>query len=59
MGSKPTVLDRSGCGAQAVVCREGGILLVRNVEGERSWWGISGGGMEPGETPGQAVLREV
>lgn len=55
----PPVLDLSGCGARAVICRDGRFLLVRNVAEERSWWSLPGGGMEPGETLGDAAVREV
>jgi ADP-ribose pyrophosphatase YjhB (NUDIX family) len=37
------------------------VLLVRLLaeDGERSWWTTPGGGVQPGETPEQAALREV
>ncbi len=40
----------------------GRALLVRGHDldqPERSWWFTVGGGIEPGETPAQAALREV
>jgi ADP-ribose pyrophosphatase YjhB (NUDIX family) len=37
------------------------VLLVRFVshDGSRTWWATPGGGLEPGETYEQAVLREI
>ncbi len=45
--------------ATAVMVRDGEILMVRfDLEG-RIWWYLPGGGIEPGETPEQAVVREM
>ncbi len=33
--------------------------VVRNVAGERSWWSLPGGGVEAGETLGEAAVREA
>ncbi|MGI4792135.1 MAG: NUDIX domain-containing protein [Janthinobacterium lividum] len=35
------------------------ILLVRHVEPTRSYWTLPGGGLEAGETPAEAAVREV
>lgn len=41
---------------------QGRVLLVRGHDSdrpERQWWFTIGGGIDPGETPGQAAVREV
>ena len=35
------------------------ILMVRHVEPSRSYWTLPGGGLESGETPAEAAVREV
>jgi 8-oxo-dGTP pyrophosphatase MutT (NUDIX family) len=45
--------------ASVVIIREGQILMVKIAEGGKSWWCLPGGTIEPGETPEQAVLREL
>ncbi len=35
------------------------ILMVRHVEPTRSYWTLPGGGLEAGETPAEAAIREV
>ena len=35
------------------------ILMVRHVEPTRSYWTLPGGGVEAGETPADAAVREV
>lgn len=34
------------------------VLLVKNVYG-KGWWNLPGGGIEKGETPAEAAVREV
>jgi len=43
------------CGA---IVKNGAILMVLQHDG-RSYWTLPGGGVEAGETPQQAVVREV
>lgn len=43
----------------AVILRDAHVLMVRHVEERRDFWTLPGGGVESGETPAQAVLREV
>jgi ADP-ribose pyrophosphatase YjhB (NUDIX family) len=43
----------------AVLVRDGAVLLVRHVKGERTYWLLPGGGVDYGESLGEAVLREV
>lgn len=47
--------DRS----QAVVCRNGKILLVEHFFRGRNFYNLPGGGIEAGETPEEAALREL
>lgn len=47
--------DRS----QAFVCREGKILLVEHIFKGRNFYNLPGGGIEEGETPEEAALREL
>ncbi len=44
--------------AAAVIVRDGRVLMVREREAHEVWT-LPGGGIEPGETPSQAVVREV
>ena len=44
------------CGA---LLREDRILLVRHREAERVYWTLPGGGVEAGETPEAAAVREM
>ena len=43
----------------AIVIRDGKILMERVVYFGREFFTVSGGGIEDGETPEQAVLREL
>jgi ADP-ribose pyrophosphatase YjhB (NUDIX family) len=45
--------------ASAVIIRDGQILMVKIEEGSRSWFCLPGGTIEPGETPEQAIRREL
>lgn len=47
--------DRS----QAVVCRDGKILMVQHFLFNRYFYSLPGGGIEDGETPAEAALREL
>ncbi|MGQ4727253.1 NUDIX domain-containing protein [Streptomyces sp. Ju416(a)] len=51
----PPVRVRAG----AVVIRDGAVLLIRFDEGGGSHYEIPGGGVEEGETPEEAALREL
>lgn len=48
-------------GVVAVIEREGELLAIRRAEGivAGGFWCFPGGAMEPGETPGEAIIREV
>lgn len=45
--------------AQCIVHREGKLLMARHRMADREWWCLPGGGLEPGETPAEAALREL
>ncbi len=45
--------------ACAAIIKNGLILMVLHRRPERSYWTLPGGGIEPGETPEQAAIREV
>ena len=45
--------------AYAVICDERGLLLAHWNEQGRTGWTLPGGGIEPGEAPADAVVREV
>lgn len=50
--------------ARSVIIRNGEILLIRRTRqnaqgGIDNWLSIPGGGMDPGETPEQTVVREL
>ncbi|MBN2146334.1 MAG: NUDIX hydrolase [Anaerolineales bacterium] len=45
--------------AQCVVHRQGRLLMVRHQHQGQVWWCLPGGGVQPGETPAQAALREL
>jgi ADP-ribose pyrophosphatase YjhB (NUDIX family) len=45
--------------ACAAVIRDGKILMVQHINESRIYWTLPGGGVEPGETPAQAAVRET
>lgn len=45
--------------ARGIVIHDGKILLIERWRGRLHYFSIPGGGVEPGETPEQAVLREI
>jgi 8-oxo-dGTP diphosphatase len=45
--------------AYAVVVESGQVLLPHWLEGPISGWTLPGGGIDPGEDPADAVVREV
>lgn len=45
--------------AFGIVVREGRVALVHIVHGRQDWHDLPGGGLEPGETPDEAVVREL
>ena len=47
------------CSAKALILDEGRLLLNKCVSHAGVYYTLPGGGIEPGETPEQAVLREL
>ena len=45
--------------AQCIVLRENKLLMVHHDTGKTAWWCLPGGGVEQGETPAEAALREL
>jgi 8-oxo-dGTP pyrophosphatase MutT (NUDIX family) len=45
--------------AQGLVHRGNRVLMVKHRMGGSEWWCLPGGGIEPGETPEEATLREL
>src|SRR5262245_44594732 len=43
----------------AAIIKNGSILMVRHRHDGRDYWTLPGGGVEPGESPQEAVIREV
>lgn len=43
----------------AAIIRNDEILMVRHRDGEREYWTLPGGGIEPSESPQEAAVREV
>ncbi|MDX6739267.1 NUDIX hydrolase [Actinocorallia sp. A-T 12471] len=54
-----TIRRRLRVAAYAVVVEDGNILLARFIGGDRPRWILPGGGLEHGEDPADAVLREL
>lgn len=55
VGSSPIIVV---CGCTAVLARDGRVLLQQRADPERPW-GLPGGAMELGETPGDTAIRET
>ncbi len=45
--------------ASAIIIKDNQILMVRISDQGKSWWCLPGGTIEPNETPGQAISREL
>jgi len=45
--------------AQCIVYRKNKLLMTRNRQDGEEWWCLPGGGIEEGETPAQAAIREL
>lgn len=45
--------------AQCIVYREDKLLMVQHHHNGKTWWCLPGGGVEKGETPAEAALREL
>jgi 8-oxo-dGTP diphosphatase len=42
-----------------IIVKDNALLLVRHVKGDRTYWLLPGGGVDYGETLGEALLREI
>ena len=45
--------------AQCIVHREDKLLMAQHHHNGKTWWCLPGGGVEQGETPAEAALREL
>jgi 8-oxo-dGTP diphosphatase len=45
--------------ARVVIVEDGRLALIRRVREDRTYYLFPGGGVEPGETPEQAAIREA
>jgi 8-oxo-dGTP pyrophosphatase MutT (NUDIX family) len=45
--------------AQCIVHRGNELLMVQHRQGGETWWCLPGGGIEEGETPAEAAIREL
>ncbi|HUV43894.1 MAG TPA: NUDIX hydrolase [Dehalococcoidales bacterium] len=45
--------------AQCIVHRENRLLMVKHRQDGKEWWCLPGGGIEQGETPVEAAVREL
>ncbi len=45
--------------AQCIVVRENRLLMVKHCHQDDEWWCLPGGGIEPGEEPAEAAIREL
>ncbi|MBN1875318.1 MAG: NUDIX hydrolase [Anaerolineae bacterium] len=45
--------------SQCIIHRENKLLMVQHRHRGQTWWCLPGGGVEPGETPAEAALREL
>lgn len=45
--------------AAAIIIENGNVLLVHRINGNREYWVLPGGAIEPGESPEQACCREA
>jgi 8-oxo-dGTP diphosphatase len=43
----------------AIIVKDGALLLVRHVKGDKTYWLLPGGGVEYGESAGDALVREL
>ncbi len=48
-----------GTRAQCIVHRKNRLLMVKHRLDGKEWWCLPGGGMEEGETPAEATIREL
>lgn len=59
MSASPEVRRRLRVAAYAICLRDGRVLLARFIGAEPHHWTLPGGGVEHGEDPADAVLREL
>lgn len=59
MPASPEVRQRLRVSAYAICVRDGQVLLARYIGHQPPEWTLPGGGVEHGEDPADAVLREL
>jgi ADP-ribose pyrophosphatase YjhB (NUDIX family) len=59
MSPSPEVRRRLRVAAYAICLRDGQVLLARFIGAQPHHWTLPGGGLEHGEDPADAVLREL
>jgi 8-oxo-dGTP pyrophosphatase MutT (NUDIX family) len=52
-------MSENGLAVRAIVLRDGQLLVMQRNKFGKKYITLPGGGVEPGETPKQAVVREV
>jgi 8-oxo-dGTP diphosphatase len=59
MGDPVAVEQGTTVRAQCIVCRGDKVLMVKHRQAGEEWWCLPGGGVQEGETPAEAALREL
>ena len=57
--SREDLRKRTAIRVQAIVHRDGRVLMAKHQEGGQDYWCLPGGALEEGETPEEGALREL